>query len=74
MAYWYPTGSATFAADANYIIEETTNKFFTSSSSLTLIASASLSFNVDGLDHTEFIIGATGVNTKITCTTAGTSA
>jgi hypothetical protein len=28
-------------------------------------------FEVDGLVHTEFIIGATGVNAKISCTLAG---
>jgi len=31
-------------------------------------------FEVDGVTHTEFIIGATGVTSKITCTLTGAAA
>jgi len=31
-------------------------------------------FEVDGVTHTEFIIGATGVTSKISCTLTGTAA
>jgi hypothetical protein len=41
---------------------------------LSLIATTTLTaFEVDGLVHTEFIIGATGVNAKISCTLGGTT-
>lgn len=73
-AYWYPTSLAIAATD--YITEAGTNKFFTSASDpRTLIKSSTMSaFEVDGVDHTEFIIGATGVTSKISCTLTGSAA
>lgn len=74
MVYWYPTG-ASIVDDVDYIIEKTTNRFFTSASSLTLLKASTVSaFQVDGVVHTEYIIGATGVTSKIIATITGTSA
>jgi hypothetical protein len=75
MAYWYPTGAA-IVANADYIIEAATNIFFTASSApRTLIKSSTMSaYEVDGKTHSEFIIGATGVTAKISCTLTGSAA
>jgi len=75
MAYWYPTG-ATLTVKTDYLLETTTaNRFFLADSSpATLMTTATLTnFEVDAIIHTEFIIGATGVDATITCTLAGTS-
>jgi len=75
-AYWYPTGVALGAIDADFIADITANKFFTAASApQTLVKSTTMSlFEVDGVTHTEFIIGATGVTSKISCTLTGTAA
>jgi hypothetical protein len=75
MAYWYPTGAA-IVTNVDYIIEAATNIFFTSASvPRTLIKSSTMSaYEVDGVTHAEFIIGATGVTSKISCTLTGSAA
>jgi hypothetical protein len=73
-AYWYPTGTALGAIDVDFIADPTANRFIVAGSTTTQVLqkSASLTlFEVDGLTHAEFIIGATGVTSKISCTLTG---
>jgi hypothetical protein len=69
---FYPVGED--LANTHYLVEIASNKFFTHATSpTTVIKTASTAFNVDGLLHSEYLIGATGVDSKITMTLTGAS-
>ena len=67
---FYPTGAA-IVADTDYFAEKDTNVFFAAGTPVTAIATSDLTlFQVDGVTHADFKIGATGVLSKITATLA----
>jgi len=70
---FYPA-AAVLTTDVNYIGEYSSAEFFVAGPPNTVAITGSMAFDIVGVVANDFIIGATGVSSKLSCTLAGASA